>query len=330
MSYFCRLVTFCFVFLLGISCAGNSSVSRRSPDAQRKEASKAYSYFEGITGDSSSSKTSSVSLQENELSENVPSLQKNGYVGPVILVMPAQNVSGVKELEIIQKNPLSRAAMDEINHYLTAQQYEVKSLEGQSEFDDLVQIQQDISEIENDLAYLAGLSMGADIYIKFAGNFALNQSIVELSAYETATARLLGTQSASVGNVGHDKGEQIRSIREATKKAMPGLEKIIRAYWAKDYRDGNRYRVLLKMTGEFDEDELEDLQDDIKKLMKTSFKQIQMNSVTDKTIDLVVFADATSFADGQDIYSYIRKHLKEKVKVKKLSITRKLILVEVK
>jgi hypothetical protein len=51
---------------------------------------------------------------------------------------------------------------------------------------------------------------------------------------------------------------------------------------------------------------------------------------TAKTIDMTVFADMDKFADSQEVYSYIRRGLKGSVTVRKINITKKLILIELK
>ena len=54
------------------------------------------------------------------------------------------------------------------------------------------------------------------------------------------------------------------------------------------------------------------------------------NVQTAKTIDMTVFADMDKFADSQEVYSYIRRGLKGSVTVRKINITKKLILIELK
>ena len=85
----------------------------------------------------------------------------------------------------------------------------------------------------------------------------------------------------------------------------------------------------MNIKGEFDEDEIEDIHDDIVTLLKQGFIRVNVNSMTSKTMDIIVYADATKFPDSQEIYSFIRKSLKDKLQTKKINLTRKLILMDI-
>ena len=53
------------------------------------------------------------------------------------------------------------------------------------------------------------------------------------------------------------------------------------------------------------------------------------NVMTEKTIDVTVYADPARFADSQEVYSQIRNLVKPLAETKKLNITKKLILMEI-
>ena len=249
---------------------------------------------------------------------------------PTILVVPAQKTKGKSDLQAFQSNPNNRMATEAINNFLTQRQYEVKSLEGQEALDEVVQMQQDIAESEEDLSYLASLALGGDIYIKFSASIERGIVLIELSAYEAATARLLGSQTSQAAASGASKGEIAEAVHVAASRAMPGLEKKIKGYWEMDRKNGSQYKVVMKLHGDFDEQRVEDIQDDVTQLLKKAFKRVSVNVMTAKTIDVTVFADVAKFGDAQEVYSYIRRGMKGLVNVKKLNITKKLILLEMK
>lgn len=249
---------------------------------------------------------------------------------PNILVTPAQNGKGLSELQVVQNNPMAKAMMEAINEYLTRKQYDVKSLEGQADLDNVVQMQNDIAETDEDLSYLASLALGADVYIKFSGSVNPRAISVDLNAYESSTARLLGSESTMDDDCGgNDQATLAACLHKAAKRAMPRLEKKIQAYWQKDREQGTQYKIIMNIKGEFDEEEIEDLHDDVVSFLKKNFMRVNVNVMTAKTIDAIIYADATKFPDSQEIYGFIRKSLKEKFQAKKINITKKLILMDI-
>lgn len=249
---------------------------------------------------------------------------------PTIIVVPAQKAKGMSDLQAFQSNPNNRMAIEAINGYLTQRQYEVKSLAGEETLGEVIQMQQDIAETEEDLSYLASLALSADIYIKFSASIEGGIVLIELSAYEAATARLLGSQTSQAAANGQSKGAIAQAVFDAANRAMPGLEKKIKGYWEVDRKNGVQYKVIMKLQGDFDEQRVEDIQDDVNMLAKKAFKRVITNVQTAKTIDMTVFADMDKFADSQEVYSYIRRGLKGSVTVRKINITKKLILIELK
>lgn len=249
---------------------------------------------------------------------------------PTIIVVPAQKAKGMSDLQAFQSNPNNRMAIEAINGYLTQRQYEVKSLAGEETLGEVIQMQQDIAETEEDLSYLASLALSADIYIKFSASIEGGIVLIELSAYEAATARLLGSQTSQAAANGQSKGAIAQAVFDAAHRAMPGLEKKIKGYWEVDRKNGVQYKVIMKLQGDFDEQRVEDIQDDVNMLAKKAFKRVNTNVQTAKTIDMTVFADMDKFADSQEVYSYIRRGLKGSVTVRKINITKKLILIELK
>lgn len=249
---------------------------------------------------------------------------------PNILVTPAQNGKGISELQVVQSNPMAKTMMEAINGYLTKKMYDVTSLEGQATLDELVQMQNDIADNSDDISYLASLVLGADVYIKFSGNVKTSAISVDLNAYESSTARLLGSESVMDDDCGgNNQTALMECLHKAAARAMPRLEKKIQAYWEKDQEQGVQYKVIMNIKGEYDEEGIEDLHDDIVQGLKKTFKRVNVNVMTDKTIDLILYADANEYPDTQIVYGSIREMLKNRAKTKKINLTRKLILMDV-
>lgn len=279
------------------------------PSLTRSKADNAYSQMDGNTAHSSEATPAAF-----EPAEDLPSF-------PTIMVIPS---------ETLKDAPFSKAMAETINGYLTQRHYEVKSVEGGSQLDAVIRMQNDIASTEDDMSYLASLALGADIYLKFNGNVQTDNITVELNAYETSTARLLGSQTAEVKNNGHTDQANIRAnAQSAVRKAMSGLEQKIRSYWKADLVKGQQYKVIMNLKGEYTDGQVEELQDAVSKFMKSSFNSIVINVMTEKTIDMTVYADPAKFADSQEVYSHIRNQLKSHAEAKKLNITKKLILMDI-
>lgn len=309
--------------LVGTACS-NGPKYDPDPSLTRDRAQKAYSELDEKVPAPSGSVSSKNGGTQNFSVQNAGST-------PTIMVMPAKNSSGKSELEVVNDNPMSKAMMESINGYLTQKKYEVKSLEGQAQLDEVVKMQNDIANTDDDMSYLASLVLGADIYVKFSGSVQSENVVVEVNAYETSTGRLLGSQTAEVKNNGHVTQTNLRAnVQAAARKAMPNLEKKILSYWTSDQSKGIQYKVVMNLKGDFSDSQIEDLHDYAVSSLKKTFNSVTVNVLTEKTIDLVVYADPGKYADSQEVYSEIRKILKNSAETKKINITKKLILMDLR
>ena len=250
------------------------------------------------------------------------------YTQPVIMVSPLMSNKGGKQ-EISNDNPYSHTVAEAIHGYLTKRNYEVKSVEGQEELNEILQMQNDIANTEDDLSYLAGIALDADIYIKFSQEVTNDEVSVEVSAYEASTSRLLGSQNSVVRNNGHTSKINLNSnLGSAVRKAMSGLEKKILGYWKMDIAKGSQYKVVVNIKGEYSDSQTEDLHDAIMKSLKGNFNSVKVNVMTAKTLDFVIYANPIKYKDSQEVYTKIRQIFKPIAGTKKINITRKLILME--
>ena len=304
------------LLLAGTAC---STAPKYAPDPSltRNRAQDAYSELDETAYSGNTQKPSGNSTAAQNTAAEQPISQ------PTIMVMPAKNIDQ-------DESSMSVAMIEAINGYLTQKRYEVKSLEGETQLDNIIKMQNDIANTEDDMSYLASLALGADVYIKCSGSVQTSNVVVEVSAYETSTARLLGSQTAEVKNNGHTNETNLRAnMQSAARKAMPNLEKKILAYWKMDLAKGSQYKVVMNLKSDFTDSQIEELQDNIVKDLKNTFNSITVNVMTNKTIDLIVYADPARFSDSQEVYSEIRQLLKAFAETKKINITKKLILMDV-
>lgn len=343
----------CLALLLAeTACSAPKAVSRSTDTDNRKKAAAtrqhaedAYSELDGGMTTTVKSSTKSITsapaaayndASNAEIVTEAPAAKTNldeareilqNYTQPVIMVTPMiSNKGGSQE---IATDPSSSAVAEAINSYLTKRNYEVKSIEGQETLNEILVMQNDIANTEDDLSYLAGIALDADIYIKFKQETTNDEVSVEISAYETSTSRLLGSQSSVVRNNGHTSKININSnLGAAVRKAMPGLEKKILSYWKNDLTKGTQYKVVANIKGEYSDSQTEDLHDAIMKGLKSNFSSVKVNVMTAKTLDFVIYASPLKYKDSQEIYSKLRQIFKPIAETKKNNITRKLILME--
>ena len=295
--------------------AACSSSPKPSYDAERERAHTAYNELDNATGAAAPQQQTTYT---SDYSGTGTVVTYTDIPRPVLMVLPAKNAS----------ENFAKAAMEGINEYLTEKGYEVRSLEGSEDLSNLIQMQGDISGNGDDLSYVAGLALGADVYIKFSGAIKNGMITSEISAYETSTARLLGTKTSSVQDHGSAKENQRYLIHSAAQKAMPALERTIHSYWSDDLKKGVQYKVVMRIGDRFNGTTLEDLQDQGISALRNRFKSVKVNAMTEKTIDLVVYANPEEYPDAFAVYSAIRQSLASLAQAKKNNIVNKLIILE--
>ena len=339
----------CLALLLAeTACSAPQAAKRSDADARskkaavtRQHAASAYDELDNDTAPVSKKSTATASTAPANASaaasvsiDNTPKTNLDeareviqDYTQPIIVVTPAMSSKGEAQEIAVDNN--SHSVQEAIHSYLTKKNYEVKSVEGQETLNEILQMQNDIANTEDDLSYLAGIALDADVYIKFKQEVTNDEVSVELSAYEASTARLLGSQTSTVRNNGHTSKINIASnLGAAVRKAMPGLETKILSYWKNDLSKGNQYKVVINIKGEYSDSQTEDLHDAIMKGLKSNFNSVKMNVMTAKTLDFVIYANPIKYKDSQEIYSKLRQIFKPIAETKKINITRKLILME--
>lgn len=265
---------------------------------------------------SAESSESTFSSFDNSVAVQIP---------PSILVMPEKKDAGISELEIIQKNSYARLMMECISDYFSKKEYSLKSLEGQKDINEFISMQNDIAGNEDDLAYVASLFFGADIYLKFSGDFSRKNIRLELKAYESVTGALLGNE-VYLGKIESSKSLN-DNIKNAAEFASRQLDVKLQKYWNNERQKGVQYKIVMSLSSEFDEDFVEDLHAKLNITLARMFRKFSFNVMTSKTVDVTVFADPAIFPNSQGVYNALRKDLKATVGVKKNNITSKLILL---
>jgi hypothetical protein len=307
------------LFLAG--CASNPPVDN---DPARARAHAAYDAADEEFGEKP---TPSQSVKARDEGPAVIAVSNATFKSqPTVLVAPAMGKGETPNIEVIRKNPLAKTAMEVINAYLTSRDYSVIGLESQAQLDEVVQLQSDIAGNDEDLAYVAGLSVGADINITFAGSIQLEDLVIDLNATEASTANLIASESVRFQN----NGESQRAwVQRAVQEAIVKLENKVRDRLAKDLEKGIQYKVVAHLTGEFTDEQAENISNMVSTQIRKKFNKMQVISMSRNTFDLLVYADPDAYDDAQMVYDVFVEGLNGLAKVRKQNITKKLIILEI-
>jgi hypothetical protein len=173
---------------------------------------------------------------------------------------------------------------------------------------------------------VAGLSVGADINITFAGSIQMEDLVIDLSATEASTTNLLASESVRSKN----DGESQRAwVQRAVQEAIVKLENKVRDRLAKDLEKGVQYKVVAHLTGEFTDEQAENISNMVSTQIRKKFNKMQVISMSRNTFDLLVYADPDAYDDAQMVYDVFVEGLNGLAKVRKQNITKKLIILEI-
>ncbi len=302
-----------------------SSTPPVSHDAERERAAAGYA---ALNAETNQEKTFPAANQSDLGNQTMPIAIEYSKIGrPVFMVVPAETPKGMSPLDFINQNTFVQDELNAIQEYLLTQGYTIESLQSAKELEETLQMQQEMLG-NDDIAYMTGLMLGADINIRFSGSFKNDMVQVEISAHETSTARLLGTKTAFVKNNTQNPENNRYLVRSAVKKAMTSLEKTIYSYWINDLQKGVQYKVLLRIGERFEGSAANELGDEAVSLLRSSFKSVQINAMTVSTLDLTLYVDSELYPDGASVYNAIQNLLLPLASVQKTSINHKLIVAE--
>lgn len=255
---------------------------------------------------------------------------------PQILVIP-EVPKGGNPLEAMQNRPELKQAARAIESYLTARRYEVIVPEQQDFLNNYGETMRLVEGASDDLSYKIALSIGSDVYITFTvaidkryvGSSQVSKASASVRAFETTTARLLGTETGySYERPAPDEVVTEEAIHDAIDKVLSRIN----AYWKEDLQRGIQYKIVFSITGSFDRDQIEDIQFALADVIDNIATRSKENVVTDQTMDYLVWAKPDQYGKARDLYRDIRKDFEAEYKgaqVRQQQLNRKLLLLEV-
>ncbi|HEY6952997.1 MAG TPA: DUF6175 family protein, partial [Bacteroidota bacterium] len=190
---------------------------------------------------------------------------------------------------------------------------------------------------DEDLSYAIALSVGSDINITYTitvdtrkvGTTDVRKASVSVRAYETTTARLLGTET---GYSEESAAPATALVEAAVNNALDYVMSRLNSYWQDDIKDGQQYKVVVNITGTFDEDTRYDLDDALQKTLKKLCNKTKQNVSSDKTIDYVVWVTNPDMQNPTGFFRELRKEFNANFsagKLRQVNLNRKLMMVSV-
>ena len=274
---------------------------------------------------------------ENHKILEVPDSIRDVLGNPFIMVIPAVPKGG-NPVELLQTNPKIRHAASVVESFLTARQYDVVVPEAQENLENLNSAQMSLGDREEDFGYQLALSIGSDIYITYSGaaesaGYGTEKYSMIVRAYETTTARLLGTET---GYSQARKGEVMVSIEEAMNGAIDNVLSRLKNYWKSDLEKGVQYKLVVNISTDFDEDEAEAISFAFMDAVEEIAKKSKENIATSQTLDYLLWCDPGKYDKSSKVYRYLKKKFKNfaedegvDAQLRKLNVNRKMILLKI-
>ncbi|CUU00943.1 hypothetical protein JGI1_00125 [Candidatus Thermokryptus mobilis] len=254
---------------------------------------------------------------------------------PFIMVVP-EAPKGVSPVDLLRSDRLLKKGAEVIESYLTARKYDVQVPEQMETLSELAQAQAGLKGVEEDYAYQLALAIGSDIYItynvkvekRYIGSTEYRKAVVAARAYETTTARLLGTET---GYSGEYAVPEEAVVEEAMNDAIDKVLSRIMAYWKEDLTRGLQFKLIFRITGNFDEDAHDEILLATEQVLKKVCNRTKQNVVTDQTLDYIVWVNPQKYNSPLALFRDIRSGIESQVpvKVRRISANRKMLILEI-
>jgi len=255
---------------------------------------------------------------------------------PNIMVLP-EAPKGKNPIDLLRNDVTYKKGAEVIESYLTSRRYDVLAPDQAEGLNELVSASQSLKDVEEDATYLLALSVGADIYITYnittesrkVGSSTVKKAAVAVRAFETTTARLLGTET---GYSRERPSMDAMVIEEAINDAIEKVLARINAYWKEDLSRGVQYKVIISISTEYDTDDAEDVLFELTDALAEMSNSTKEILLTDYTLDYLIWANPEKYQKSSDIYRALKKTIDRALpdgKVRRVTMNRKLIVLKI-
>ena len=252
---------------------------------------------------------------------------------PTLMALPEVR-PGQNPLEQLRSDAVLKQGASVIESYLTAKKYDVIAPDQAEQIFQQQRAQIALKGQDEDLSYAIALSVGSDVYITYTisienrtvGSTQVHKASVSVRAYETTTARLLGTET---GYSDESAAPATALVEAAITNALNNVMSRINSYWTDDMKNGLQYKVIFNLTGKFDEDTRYDIADAVSKTLKKLCNRTKENVVSDKTIDYLVWVTNKDIQSPSTFFRETRREFLanfSKGKLRQINMNRKLLI----
>jgi hypothetical protein len=267
----------------------------------------------------------------------LPSKELAAEMGrPQIVVIPEVG-KGEDPMAALEAKPELKHAARSIESYLTARRYDVIVPEQQNFLNDYGDMLRLVVGHPEDLSYKIAISIGSDVYLTYAVNLdrdyvgsTENRKVsVSVRAFETTTARLLGTETG----YSKDRPATVEAVtEEAIHDAVDKVLARVNAYWEEDLQRGIQYRLIFTLKGDFDRARTESIQETLASLLQGLVNHSKEEIVTDRTVTYLAWADPQKYGSARDLYQDLRDEFARQIQfaaIERQQFNRKLLLLEI-
>jgi len=260
----------------------------------------------------------------------------SGAIGtPFVMVIP-QTTKEESPIDLLNSNFLYKKGAQIIESFLTARKYDVQVPDQTVTLNELVGAMTENRGVAEDVSYLYALTIGCDIYITYtiditSARYGTKKASVGVRIYETTTARLLGTETGYSQEVQTSSDQVV--MESAFNDCMDRVLSRMTAYWKDDIKKGMQYKLIVKFIGSYSRDKIESIQFGITDIIGGIANKTKENIISDKTIDLLLWAKADEYENARKIYQTLKEQFEAKFsayKMNSITLNRKLIVVQVK
>lgn len=258
-----------------------------------------------------------------------------GY--PNIMVIP-DAPTGVNPLSMLANDAAVAQASASIESYLTSRRYDAVVPQQNANLNDMVNQMAGLEGIAPDPQYQLALSLGSDVYITFKidvttrqmGGSTVSKATAAVRAFETATARLLGTETGYSQERPEPPGVV---VEEAVKDAIDKVLSRIDGYWKDDRSRGLQYRLVVKVNGEYDQSSRSRFTSLIADYLDNNCAQTKENVIAASTLDFLVWAKRDQFDKSRKLAEGLTSSFNASFtngQLHPITVNRKLIVLELK
>uniref|UniRef100_A0A7C6EBS4 Flagellar assembly protein T N-terminal domain-containing protein n=1 Tax=candidate division WOR-3 bacterium TaxID=2052148 RepID=A0A7C6EBS4_UNCW3 len=254
---------------------------------------------------------------------------------PFVMVIP-QTTKEENPIEKLNRDFLYKKGAQIIESFLTARKYDVCVPDQTVTINELVSAMTEERGIAEDISYLYALTIGCDIYITYtiditSARYGTRKASVGVRIYEATTARLLGTETGYSPELKTSSDQVV--MESAFNDCMDRVLSRMTAYWKDDIKKGMQYKLIVKFIGSYSRDKIESIQFGITDIVSGIGNKTKENIISDKTIDLLLWAKASEYENARKIYQTLKGQFETKFpdyKMNQITLNRKLIVVQVK